>query len=412
MKKAVIQLFFILWAFQSFAQPSNFVDGIIVDSETKIPLEQVTIYNQTSSFGEYSNLDGTFKIGVELLPCKIVFSYVGYKNFLLELDRLPDEPLLIELEPSSFRLSQIEVTSALQIEQLSEKTYTVRDFLLLDDQILLLSYANMFSQNKLVLKNWKGEVISELDLGNGDVEKLHRGCLGSIHLIGRNNGFEISLLQDQIQIIKKYPRKQFKKLIQPCIHANDDFLYTEKYTSRKQVKTFQIISKLTGQLQKEIRVIDELNIARAKDDFQLQMEAGLQLTWGQQQAWNTIMYKPIFSPLVQVKNELCLFNHTAGALEFYTADGIQQRTIPISYHQERKWDKLILLDKKEESVYTVYDSRKGKSVHEINLEDGSTENILYFKCRLVEKMEIQNGYLFYLESSRTGRNRVLHRVRL
>ena len=103
-----------------------------------------------------------------------------------------------------------------------------------------------------------------------------------------------------------------------------------------------------------------------------------------------------------------------GYIEFFSFDGKTIRFIPITYHKNKKWQKEILLDKKNNKVYTVFDTPKGKAIYEINLTDGTIEPALFFDGYFIEKMVIHQGYLFYLESgvSNKDRNRILKRIKL
>ncbi len=396
------------------AQTSSTIEGIIVDAKTNSPLEKVNIFNQTSSLGDFSNIDGTFQIEIKEYPSVIIFSYVGYENFLLRLDQKPTEPILINLQPSSFGLPEIEITAQPKIEKLTNKSFTVKDFILLENQILILTYANVFSGNKLILQNWQGELLDEFPLKKVKVSNLHQGCLGSIHLLGKNHGYEMSVIENKILLLAKYPKKQFHKLIEPCVESSEDFIYRQKHTGRDQILTYQVVSKKEKNILNTLRVIDELNLRRSKDDHTLQRQMGIPLTWGQVQAWNSLMYKPLYSPLVNMGEELCLFNHTAGYLEFVNFEGKNKRYTPITYHENKKWHKQILFDKKNNKVYTAFNTKTGKTIHRINLIKGTTQPVLFLDCTFVEKMEIEDGYLFYLESGRENadRNRILQKVKL
>ncbi|HFC00847.1 MAG TPA: hypothetical protein ENJ53_08605 [Phaeodactylibacter sp.] len=246
------------------------------------------------------------------------------------------------------------------------------------------------------------------------VNELHRSCLGNIHLIGRKNSFEISLSKNKITLLSKYPSAQFEKWIQPCVTASSNFVYNQKYALKNQLLSYMIISKKENKITALIKIIDELNLSRSKDDFVLQKAMNIRIHSSQVDAWNTLMYPPLFAPLVNMGSELCLFNHTMGYLEFFSFEGKTKRFVPITYHEDKKWQKQILVDKATNKVYTVFKTKTGKAIYEINTQDGTIHSVLFFDCSFVEKMTIHRGYLFYLESGVTNdlRNRVLHRVKI
>lgn len=395
----------------------TFIEGVIIDAQTNEPLDKVNIFNQTSNLGAYSELDGTFKVPVNEFPSVIIFSYVGFENYLLELKEAPTTTLTIRLEQSSFGLPEIAVTDELYIESLTEDKFTVKDFLIdaRTNNILILTYASLKLGNALILQSWEGEILHRLQLEKERVESLEQSCLGNIHMLGKKNAFEIALIGNTIQLISKYRRKQFDKLLAPCIGSSKTYIYNQHFSLNDQLVTYLVVNKKNQNIKARIKVVDALNLSRKKDDFVLQGQfPSLPITWAQRESWNQLMYKPLYSPLLNMGNELCLFNHTLGYLEFLEFNGDNKRFTPISYHKNDNWVKQVMLDKKHNNAFTVFNTKKGKSIHQINLVDGTTQPVLFFNSTFVEKMEIHNGYLLYLESGVTNkeRNRILQRVKL
>ena len=245
-------------------------------------------------------------------------------------------------------------------------------------------------------------------------KNLHRGCLGNIHLLGKRHGYEISVIEDEIIILAKYPKRKFEELIEPCVESSTDYIYNQNYTGKDQILNYQIISKKNKNIVNSLQIIDKLNLIRSKDDFKLQQQLGMAVKWEQVQAWNNLMYKPLYSPLLNLGDELCLFNHTSGYIEFSTLNGENKRSTPITYHKNKGWHQQILFDSKKNKIYTAFNTKKGKTIHHINLTKGTTEPVLFLECTFVEKMDIEDGYLFYLESGRDSaeRNRILQKVKV
>ncbi|MFK8006591.1 MAG: carboxypeptidase-like regulatory domain-containing protein [Saprospiraceae bacterium] len=417
-KNCSLILVFQLCCLTFFAQKNDFLTGKIFEANSNLALQGVNIFNQTSNIGNSSKSDGSFQIQIKQYPTTLIFSYIGYENVLLEITDISTKPISVQMERSTFGLPEVEITDQPKIKKLTKDTYTVKDFILDGENILLLTYNGFRANNKLRLTDWDGKLLSEIEIEKINVDKFHRSCLGNIHLIGKTVGYEVSLVGNTIQIISKYPSRQFKKLIEPCVETSTDFLYRQDYQLNNQLLNYNIISKKEKIVISKIYVIDRKNLSRSKDDFQLRLQFGPSfprpLSWEQRRAWQSLVYKPLFSPLHNLGEELCLFNHTLGYLEFYTFEGKNKRIVPITYHENKKWEKLILKDEEYNKVYTVYDKRKGKMIYEINLINGKVIPALYFESSLIEKMVIHRGHLFYLESGPTisEKNRVLHRVEL
>lgn len=255
----------------SFGQTEYTLEGKIIDASSNIPLQSVNIYNQTSNVGISSETNGSFKIQIKEFPSFIIFSFIGYENLFLEIKNPPKESISIELKQSSFDLPEVEITDQPIIEELSKDNYTVKDFILDGENILLLTYKNFGSNNKLKLTNWEGEVLDEIEIEKAKVNQLRRGCLGNIHLIGEKNSFEISVIENSIQIISKYLSQKYKDLIEPCVETSEEFIYRRVFRNRNQFLTYNIISKKRKNVVSKIFVIDRENLSRSKDDFQLRL---------------------------------------------------------------------------------------------------------------------------------------------
>lgn len=86
------------------------VSGVVTDAATAEPLMAATVQIEGTYRGTITNTDGEFSLRADSFPVVIQVRYIGYESFRLTLDRLPDEPLRITLEPVPFNLSEVVVT--------------------------------------------------------------------------------------------------------------------------------------------------------------------------------------------------------------------------------------------------------------------------------------------------------------
>jgi len=427
--RSIIGLFFfLLFVLKVNGQKEKSVKGVIFDSLTGEILEAVNIFDQQSNTGTFSNIDGSFKIKVEQWPTTLIFSFIGYENKILKLEELPEKDLRIVLKPSAFRLPDIEVLAEPKVEKLTAPTFTVKDFVIEDDKILLVKYGGTSIGNFLELTDLDGLILQSIPVKvKGVIENMHESCFGNIHLLGAKEVVEVDFSSGKIKLVSKYPREKFERILKPCIEASENYIYAKTYRLHGQLLMFDVISKKERKIKKTITVADEENINRipeelggmvsAEDSYSAQHShtghrAGIRPE--HINAWKSLFYKPLFSPLYNIGSEICVFNHIQGYLRFYTFDGELKRKIPINYHQEKKWDSKILKDKKTNKFYTVYDARWGKKFYEINLENGTVEPAFQLTCKFVEKMIVYDGYLFYQDSDVIPgkNNRILHKVKV
>ncbi len=107
MKKLLTLGIICLVSFISFGQTT--ISGTITDNVTKEVLTGVTIMEKSTGNGSISEFNGTYKIQVSNKNATLIFSYIGYSNFELELNGTTTWD--ISLQPNSSELSEIVVTA-------------------------------------------------------------------------------------------------------------------------------------------------------------------------------------------------------------------------------------------------------------------------------------------------------------
>lgn len=363
------------------------------------------------------------------IPTTIVFSFIGYENSLLNLDSIPSSPIQIKLQKSILRLPDIEVIAEPKVEKLSPPIFTIMDFIISRDKILLIKDGGITFGRYLELIDMEGNVLHSRKIKLKDkIQHIHKSCLGNIHLVGTYEVIEVDINSDQIALNAKYSVARFEKVLEPCVDASDDFLYMKSAYLRGQYLHYDFVSKAERTIHNKVIVSDTENIYRMAEeqvafDFS---ESYYDISRSNvdvinnppphpivYESWFDLFYDPLFSPLYNTGDEICLFDHTQGQLRFYSFSGKLNRQLPITYHREKKWNKEILRDKKNGRFYTVYSDKRGKKFYEINLLDGTVSPVFKIETDFIAKMEIYDGHLFYLESGITPRsvNKILKKVK-
>ena len=106
MTKKLLIIFIALFLGELQAQQ---LDGIILNSSTGEPLENVTIQNLNAQIKVYSSTQGSFQIGYETLPVKLLISAPGFEQEILKVES--GEYLTIYLQPGIESLSEVVIRS-------------------------------------------------------------------------------------------------------------------------------------------------------------------------------------------------------------------------------------------------------------------------------------------------------------
>ncbi len=422
----ILSFFLLAFSLHAHAQESTLLEGNIMDATSKSPLVAVNIFDLTSNTGTFSEADGSFKLNIKKVPATLIFSFIGYENYRLEINSIPDTTLQISLQQSSLSLPAIEVIAEPKVEKLSAPTFTVKDFIIEEDKILLVKYGGMAVGHLLELRDLEGHVIHSIPVKvKGVIESMHQSCLGNIYLLGNQEAVELDISSNKISLVSKHHIEAFNQYLKPCIEASDEYVYLKRKELREQLIHYDFISRVDKKIQNTVTIGDPVNLKLMREELGRYSTSESYYTASvghpddpslmrpeKYDAWIGIFYKPIFSPLYKVEKEICLFNHTLGFLRFYTHEGNFKRQLPITYHQDKNWEKKILKDKKTGKFYTVYKDTIHKKFYEINLKDGSVKPAFKITSGFIEKMVIYNGYLYYQDSGILPGtvNRVLHRV--
>ncbi|MEK6154180.1 TonB-dependent receptor [Flavobacteriaceae bacterium 3-367] len=111
MKKIAFSLLLAMSLTYNYAQ--NTLNGTITDSESALPLEQVTIYFPQLEKGAISDAEGNYRINnLPLGTYKLVVSYIGYQTYSRSITILSGaNSLRIDLSPSAIEMEEVIVST-------------------------------------------------------------------------------------------------------------------------------------------------------------------------------------------------------------------------------------------------------------------------------------------------------------
>ncbi len=118
--KKIIYAFFFLCVTTLIAQENKEINGSISDSKTAKKLALVSIQVENSNIGTVSNLEGEFilKIPDTYANNNVIISLIGYDDQIIPIADLSKAINKIALVPSSINLSEVQITSFKNAEDL------------------------------------------------------------------------------------------------------------------------------------------------------------------------------------------------------------------------------------------------------------------------------------------------------
>jgi len=106
MKSKLLFIAFVLFSSMGYSQFVE-ISGKVIDSKTNTPLVGVNVEIQNSSQFLITDVDGNFKFSKVPSGSKLIFSFIGYKNYEFKANK--SQKVTIEMQTSSENLDEIVV---------------------------------------------------------------------------------------------------------------------------------------------------------------------------------------------------------------------------------------------------------------------------------------------------------------
>ncbi|HVG41872.1 MAG TPA: carboxypeptidase-like regulatory domain-containing protein [Chitinophagaceae bacterium] len=113
MKKILTLSLSFLLVTLSFAQLS--VSGIVVDAESKLPLEGASVFAQNTTIGTITNKEGGYRLQLSKGGYDLIVSYTGYTTKTITVEASDDKRLDIELQKEDKSMSEVVIQSSNEV---------------------------------------------------------------------------------------------------------------------------------------------------------------------------------------------------------------------------------------------------------------------------------------------------------
>ena len=111
-KRWHILFFFALLGVQLLSAQQNFtISGTLTDQQNGETLFGSTVFLKGTTIGVVTNEYGFYSLTAPAGKYTLVFSYLGYQDVLRDIDLTQNQKLDIELQSTSYQLTEVEVTA-------------------------------------------------------------------------------------------------------------------------------------------------------------------------------------------------------------------------------------------------------------------------------------------------------------
>jgi len=412
-----------------------YVEGYIFDDITGEPLENVNISLKDSKLGTITDGFGKFKIIIRKLPVTLIISHVSYETKYIVVRIEPLKELDIRLKPRTEELKGVVITSEKIDILYKDDKYSVLDYELPDDGIILLIYKYTLTRAELLFIEFTGKELSGLKILPGKPLKLFKDCLGNIHIITKTKAFQVYSEENRIKLYKGVDLEYFMEIMSYCKFIIGSKMYYKSYGFMDLVANFYYIDTVDKKnfLFRTIADQQKLDFLRYNpENYSLSSGTGgpdlgdLKGLPGDKAILDKIRYmdnekrfnrmayfSPVYVPMFKLGDTVCVFNHPESKIELYNVLDSLFKETPISYHEtekkdfvntlvsafqrQNKWLKKIYVDPVQKKAYTLFFNNNGtKELKEIDLETGELVSTMRIPFPYLEKISVHNGYVYFI----------------
>jgi len=424
------------------------IKGSVRNELTSGPVPEANIKVFGTNQGAPTGKDGKFTLAVDKLPVTIVISCVGYDRAIYDILEKPASPLMILLRPVTYVLKEVEISQLTYSAVYEDKTYSVLDYELMGDKVLLLVFRNVAKHAGMVLLSRESDTLAVSDLPETPPQLLCRDFLGNVHYYSRmGKAYQCYYNADgqSIDFLRPTSVDSLEKYVMPYLFRISGRLYFQEkvlygfgtsvgYYSKDSGKQYvrncmneKKISEYRDDMSFYLRwngaigsyVFPEDDI-ESEDRFNFSISQGEGGAYGKNEAraQKFEFYNMIY-PLFKLNEDtMAFFNFGGDLLELLDPDGKVISTVPINFHKGStginplakndriendgwRWGTKILADEATHSLYAMFLKSGMVMVRKIDPGTGNLGDTNIIPFPFPEKVKLFRGEAFFL-SKKSG----------
>jgi len=407
----------------------------------------VHIFDSIANVGTSSDKDGMFSLTIPKKATKLRFSHVAFetKHLSLTTKRLADTIaantiwLDVVLTQALKKLPIVEISDAkVQVAYKNSKQWILDYEPVGTDEFLLL----LIEKNKkyLELVNSNHEKISQIVV-NKDYKELFKDCFGYFHLLSQDSACQAFLVDEELILDYYNTRQDFDQLVEPVVVNTGNYLYIKSYANHRQLVLYD---KINTETKEEMLFIENFEEKQAlynnsyvsaimtefitynKELYEANLltpemtdafrsilinskdiNEMLRLKWMFSPArinlsQTLLFYKRIlsispYSSLAKINDTIYFFDHLNSLIAAYDLDGNYLKETPINYHNNKGWDKEIVVNEEKTRCFAKFTRNGEASLIEINPNTGQTMGTYILEVHAFPtKIRVRGNEIYYL----------------
>jgi len=412
----------------ALAQPTT-ITGVVNDNRSLSPVGNVSIMIQGTREGVYSESDGHFSIRVKRFPVTLVLSCVGYETLFFDIFKAPLKPLGLVMKQRISELKEVNVTASRYEFVFRDDNYSVKDYEILGNNILLMVYRYRLNSTELILVDCNGDTLAVTPVPEQKPVRLYRDFLSNVHYISnKGNAFQCDFndLSGKLEFPFQTTYDTLIRMVKPFLFTVGGRTFFEENSPDGYGKTIGYVDadRRIGYIRdfsgepKWSHYYDDLGFDRRWNGF---TEGSARFSADDRRAMNLFYYQKTNAPLVKLGNDsIALFNFTDGVIEVMDGRGNLCRKVPIDFHREQdktlmaglvnvlvpisdwSWCGQLYVDEYYREVYTAFRKNGMFRVRKIDLATGKLTRSCDIPFPFPVKLTIHKGNAYFLSKASRG----------
>ncbi len=428
------------------------IKGTVRNELTNKPVPEANIRIYGTKQGTATDKNGNFTLVLDQIPATVVISCVGYDYAKYDILKKSATPVVLLLRPVSYILKEVEISAVGHTALYEDKTFSVLDFELMGDNIVLLVFRNLAKRTGMVLLSRGGDTLAVSDLPELPPEMLCTDFLSNVHYYAKT-GMSYQCYYDPerqtLNFLHPVSIDSLEKFVRPYLFRISGRLYFQemilkgfgtsiayysKNGGKRIIKSFLNDKKISEYLDDQAfyykwngalgSYVDPSDDIESEERFNFSISQGEGGGYGKNEARaHQFEFYSMIYPLFKLNEDtMALFNFGSDLLEMLDPDGKVISTVTISFHKGStginplakndraendgwRWGTKIMVDEATHTMYAMFIRSGMIMIRKINPNTGNLGASTIIPFPFPEKIKLYMGEAFFLcKESGTNEN--------
>lgn len=399
------------------AQERQIVQGYCKDENGKA-IENVSVYVHDSILVSVTDEQGRFIYSLAKTGQKLRFAHMVFEPTYYTINEkdINGKNLTVSMKTKSHELLEVEITANAPHTIFDNPVMTVLDYTLREDGIYMIVYRRRHSA--LLHLSFDGDTLHEMSISSR-YKYLSKDAFGDIYAINDYQASQVGFIdygngkKGQMNFYHSMPRKTFYDKFSTIVAASDSVFITGRYFYYN--KEMGYYCNILGS-DKEPYLLHYIVDEEARDDIWLLIHTG-------GIGANFWVADPIYNPIYAIDNNFYLFSYTDRETIVFDAVGYELERFPLTFHEYRKWNGKMELDRRwkqkmlydaaRKEFYTFFVNDGIYTLKRIDLKTGTATSVMDLSgYPFAQNMRIHDGVLYFIYPTGINHRKALYQVRI